>query len=451
MRLNLSVLILMLAIFCGISLKVLFSTASYIQDEVATSFQLTNQLIDTKLKYIRSHSSNAAISSELQLDLFNPKEFDEIKYIDVELFDSNGKLISSNYSKQSRRQLWLPERIEYLLIFGLFDQIDSVTRSIDIDQKRQGKITISVDRRMKLHNLWSKALTSLIPMLVLLVISYLIITIVISYVIKPLVDFLRLVNQENISTVLSTSLKSNFGYLGGLPKRLQGIRNELKNSSQQVHDLNDRILHLQEDERRMLSAELHDELGQHLTAISFEAEVIKTATSIEDTKHSAEAIDEISRNMRDIVRSILRRLRPPELDIFGLQASITEMVADWGHHHPKAEIDFKCEADFSTLNQAEQLNIYRIVQEGLTNISRHAGSKNLNITIYLLSSDSQITITIKDDGLGCDLTKNTQGFGLNGMRERVNNCSGTISIDSGPNQGMNIKIVIPSKSESEDE
>ena len=275
-------------------------------------------------------------------------------------------------------------------------------------------------------------------------------SLIITLVIKPVVDFLRAVNKQGPLEGSNSLGLFPMSHLLRLPKHLQGIHHNLQDSSQKVHDLNNKILHLQEEERRRLSAELHDELGQHLTAIRLEAEVIKTAKSLQDTQYSAQAIDNIGRHMKDIVRSMLERLRPPEFDMFGLRGAVTEMISGWQLRHPHVNIDFQCTADFTKVNDARQLSIYRIVQEGLTNISRHAGSSALDVCISLLPSEALITITVSDNGLGCDLTKQVKGFGLKGMRERVDGLLGKMTLNSSPDKGMKIIVEVPIKGEIEE-
>lgn len=452
MRLNFSVFILLIVTFFLIFFKTLYTTAGDIQDDVVSRFELSNQAIEAQINYLELHTAELNNSSaEYIRSLLNLKKFADINFITIQLFDGDDNLLLSNNYATVSTELWWFERIEHVFIFGLFEPIDSKVHSIDIAQQHQGKLIVSVDIAAKLRMLWSKTLTAVSPLALIFVVAWLVIALMIRFIIKPLSDFLHAVTHGSSGNESTATKFALLSYITDLPKRLQGIRHELEDSSKTVHDLNNRILHLQEDERRRLSAELHDELGQHLTAIRFEAEVIKTAKTLEDAQQSAEAIDSIGRDMKNIVRSMLQRLRPPELDLFGLQATITEMVADWELSHPQCKINYLCQADFSQLDEATQLNIYRIVQEGLTNISRHAGLTGLNITISLLSSDDQIHILILDDGQGCDLTQRTSGFGLNGMRERVESCSGTISLESSPNQGMKIEVVIPTKREHIDE
>jgi len=456
-RLNLTVFILITVAFVIVFFNILYTTADQVRQEVIRNFELSNQIVETKIKLMRATPIEiirpypyAEIIAKQELILFKLEQFNDIKYIKLELFDSNNKLIGSNHDGLNSSTLRIPNNIKQLLLMGFFKPIESVSRSIDSGSMHLGKIQVSADSESELRDLWYKTLSTLSPVMVMFMLISFGMSLLISIVIKPIADFLRAVNQEGEFDRSNSSGLFRMSHLLRLPKHLQGIRHELRNSSQKVHDLNNKILHLQEEERRRLSAELHDELGQHLTAIRFEAELIKTAKSLDDTQFSAEAIDKIGRDMKDIVRSMLERLRPPEFDMFGLRGALTEMISSWQLRHPQTKIAFQCKADCSEMDDARQLSIYRIIQEGLTNISRHAGSVPLEVNISLVSSDGLIIVTINDNGLGCDLTKQVKGFGLKGMKERVNGLFGKMTMDSAPGKGMKISVEIPIKGESKE-
>jgi two-component system sensor histidine kinase UhpB len=450
-------IILITAIFVIVFFNILYATADNVRQEVVRNFEVATQIVDAKIKVMHATPIEilrpypfVEVVARRELNLFKLEQFNDIKYINIELFDGDNKRIGSNQDAMIYSTLKIPDKIRQFLLMSLYKPIQSASRSIDAGNTHLGKIVVSADNESELRDLWYKTLSSLIPVMVLFMLISFGMSLIISIVIKPVVDFLRAVNKEGELDHSNSSGLFRMSHLLRLPKNLQGIHHDIQDSSQKVHDLNNKILHLQEEERRRLSAELHDELGQHLTAIRFEAELIKTAKSLQDTQYSAEAIDKIGRDMKDIVRSMLERLRPPEFDMFGLRGAITEMISDWQLRHTNVHIDFQCKADFTDIDDVRQLSIYRIVQEGLTNISRHAGSSELDVIISLVSSEDQITIIVSDNGLGCDLTKQVKGFGLKGMQERVYGLLGKMTLNSSPDKGMNIIVEIPIKGESKE-
>lgn len=450
LRLNLTIFILMSIIFVIAFFNILDTTADNVRQEVVNNFELSNQIVDAKIKLMRATPIEiirpypfVEAAAKQELNLFKLEQFNDIKYVNIELFDTNDKRIASNHDNVTTLTLHIPDKIEKLLLMGFFKPVESVSRPIESGTMRLGKIIVSADTDSELRDLWYKTLSTLTPVMILFMLISFGLSFIISIFIKPIADFLRAVNKGAELDPSHRSGLFRMTHLLRLPKHLQGIHHDLQTSSQKVQDLNNKILHLQEEERRRLSAELHDELGQHLTAIRFEAELIKTAKNLQETQFSAEAIDKIGRDMKDIVRSMLERLRPPDFEIFGLRGAITEMISGWQLRHPQANIVFHFIADLKGIDDAKQLSMYRIVQEGLTNISRHAGSSVVDVTISLVSSDELITIMVIDNGQGCDLTKQVNGFGLKGMRERVASLSGKIVLDSSPGNGMKIIVEIP--------
>jgi two-component system sensor histidine kinase UhpB len=443
-------IILITAIFVIVFFNILYATADNVRQEVVRNFEVATHIVDAKIKVMHATPIEilrpypfVEVVARRELNLFKLEQFNDIKYINIELFDGDNERIGSNQDAMIYSTLKIPDKIKQFLLMGLSKPIQSASRSIDTGNTHLGKIVVSADSESELRDLWYKTLSSLIPIMVLFMVISFGMSLIISIVIKPVVDFLRAVNKEGELDRSNSSSLFRLSHLLRLPKHLQGIYHNLQDSSQRVHDLNNKILHLQEEERRRLSAELHDELGQHLTAIRFEAELIKTAKSLQDTQFSAEAIDKIGRDMNNIVRSMLERLRPPEFDVFGLRGAVTEMISGWQLRHPQTNIVYKCTEDFTEVDDARQLSIYRIVQEGLTNISRHAGTSELDVSISLVSSETQITIIVSDNGLGCDLTKQVKGFGLKGMQERVDGLLGKMTLNSSPDKGMKIIVEVP--------
>lgn len=445
LRLNLAAVMVFFAVLLIGVVKTIHTTAEHIKQEVNSSFELAQNVIDAQIQLLKTYPY-IEVRPEKLPSLFDLEQFKDNKYLEVELIDTAGKRIASNQDKTKKQVLHLPAVLKRLLATYL-EQTDHVSYGIDIGNIHLGDIVLHSDQEAELKVLWFELLSTLAPVIVLFLLISLGMTVVVSFVIKPVLELVKTVHQNGLAQQPMPSGLSRLHHLLGLPEHLKGISHELKHSSRKVHDLNYRILHLQEEERRRISAELHDELGQHLTAIRFESAAIETARSLDEAKQSAEAIDAIGREMKEIVRSMLERLHPPELDSMGLQATLTQMIGEWQIRHPANTITFDCQTDCSSLTNPEQLSLYRIVQEALTNISRHAGIEPINVDVSLRANNEYIALNINDNGQGCDLTKPIKGFGLKGMRERVKGLSGLMNLTSSPGNGMNISVEIPVKGE----
>jgi two-component system sensor histidine kinase UhpB len=195
----------------------------------------------------------------------------------------------------------------------------------------------------------------------------------------------------------------------------------------------------QESERRHLARELHDELGQYLNSIALDAARIRDL--------SAEREPEIHRVSLALIQSahhvyreiggMIRRLRPIGLDEFGLPTALEHCVDGWRERLPGASFALTVEGDFSELTDTQNITLYRLVQEGLTNVSKFA--RHARVEIYLVRTPAdpgEIVVTMADDGPGADLTKPRVGLGLIGMRERVEALGGEFHIASKPQGGF---------------
>ena len=200
-----------------------------------------------------------------------------------------------------------------------------------------------------------------------------------------------------------------------------------------------------EDERRSLARELHDELGQYVSAVKIFAQNIinRSKGKDKDIEESALSVTSAANQIYDGMHSIIRQLRPGSLDNLGLSETIKDMASNWRSQHPSIQIDLFVGKNLDHLGEAININIYRIIQEAMNNCLKHARAHN--ISINLDHKDKYLTLIFNDDGVGFDtsiLTKSKQ-FGLIGMKERVKSLSGMFSIKSIPTKGTLINISIP--------
>ncbi|MFJ5445459.1 PAS domain S-box protein [Methylobacillus methanolivorans] len=206
-----------------------------------------------------------------------------------------------------------------------------------------------------------------------------------------------------------------------------------------------------EDERRSLARELHDELGQYVTAIKTFAVAIanKARTDMPSIENSAQTIVSAANHIYDGMHNIIRHLRPGSLDNLGLSAALRDAVADWQAQNPQVAFSLDLQGKLDTLGESLNINLYRIVQESVTNALRHAQADRIEISLSQ-HENGTLTLLIKDNGIGMNMCNVDQSrhFGLLGMRERTQALYGTFSIDSLPGQGSAISVTIPEKMNS---
>ena len=224
-------------------------------------------------------------------------------------------------------------------------------------------------------------------------------------------------------------------------------RSELKVQELLQHksDLLQRLYTAKEDERLALARELHDEMGQTSTAIRTEVAVLQRIGRLHpEADESVKRIGESAQHLSQMTRQMLHRLRPPALDSMGLEQALMSLCDNW-QQNAQTLCEFKVPTLPEGLNDYACVTVYRIVQEALTNVTRHANANNVRVQLTL---DSQgLNLNIEDDGQGMADTQAVHpGFGLLGMQERVASVAGRMSISSKLGQGLRLAIQIPKES-----
>lgn len=205
-------------------------------------------------------------------------------------------------------------------------------------------------------------------------------------------------------------------------------RSALEARSHQLEQLTRLLLRAQEDERRRIARELHDEAGQVLTAVKIEL----------DLEGKTEAGDMVGRALAQ-VRDLSNLLRPTVLDELGLVPALRGLVDDFSRR-TQIEAVFACDDALRPLPDEQQVVVYRVVQEALTNVARHAGARR--VAVRITAEGERVRLAVEDDGRGL-VGEPTPHLGLLGIRERITTLGGTLVIAGAPGRGFRIEADIP--------
>lgn len=219
---------------------------------------------------------------------------------------------------------------------------------------------------------------------------------------------------------------------------------ELEESELHLRQLSRYLLRVREEDRRHFARELHDELGQSLTALRIDFNALTSDLGAACEHHGARltAIDTMLTATVDSVRRICEDLRPGMLDDLGLEAALTSYTRRFSRQYGIAcDLSLMCE-DFG-LDEPMSTAIFRIVQEALTNVARHAEARHAMVALE--EREGHLLLTIADDGRGFPMAQDEgrKSFGIVGIRERVSLLRGTLSIDSSAGRGTHIEVSIP--------
>ncbi len=213
------------------------------------------------------------------------------------------------------------------------------------------------------------------------------------------------------------------------------------------------ILQTQEDERRRVALELHDESSQNLTALLVHTEILQQALQAlstsavqpgarEQLRTGLQQLTRLTQQTLESIRTLALQLRPAVLDDLGLDAALRWLAED-----ARERLCVAVELELHTLGAGKsypplyETTLFRVAQESLTNIARHA--RATHVSIKLVQSEQHISLRIQDDGRGYAIAQRRSGLGLSGMQERISLLNGTLNLSSEPGKGTTVEAILP--------
>lgn len=258
-----------------------------------------------------------------------------------------------------------------------------------------------------------------------------------------------------VSRMLAATLLMGVLVAGGtiyritrLEQRSDRERDRAESAEQELRKLSQQLVKAQEEERRSLSRELHDEIGQMLTAQRMSIRNLKRLRQAPEQEFLArvEELATQSENTLQAVRAIAMGLRPSMLDDFGLAPAIEWQAREFSRHFG-VPVNVQIEGAVNELPEAYSTCVYRVVQEALTNCARHAQAHEIRIAVH--GQEDRLAITVQDDGAGFRAAQaRGRGLGLLGIEERVRELGGRFSVRSAPGHGTVLSAEIPLEREA---
>jgi two-component system sensor histidine kinase UhpB len=236
-------------------------------------------------------------------------------------------------------------------------------------------------------------------------------------------------------------------------KELEASRNEAVRSSAEKRKLIHKVNTIAEFERKNIAVEIHDELNATLVGAKFDSQRILSIVGqldprpeLEEVKERAQSIVKLTKDLYAAGRAIVTRLRPEILDTLGLSKAIEEIVNHYDRGSNTCTFSFESVGDFTELDGGLTMAVYRLAQEALSNVVKHAQATQTSVSLILSEDQETLKLTIIDNGIGFDPANVQSGLGLVGMRERVYGYNGTIDIRPGGTGGTEIEAVFPTTS-----
>jgi signal transduction histidine kinase len=227
-----------------------------------------------------------------------------------------------------------------------------------------------------------------------------------------------------------------------LERRSEQQHERTEQAEQEMRRLSNQLVKTQEEERKNLSRELHDQLGQMLTALRMEvgrAERAHASGSPAFGATMAESKSLIEQTMR-LVRDLAMGLRPSMHDDLGLQPALAWQTREFARRY-NVPVNLTVEGDLETLPDPHRTCVFRVVQEALTNCAKHSAATDIDISV--VGRGDQLDVSVSDNGIGVSHATGHAGLGLTGIKERVKEMHGSTSIQTKPEGGTVLRITLP--------
>jgi two-component system sensor histidine kinase UhpB len=423
LRLNLLITALLLLFMSAVGFVVFSGTKASIQEGVEAATRVTTQLLDT---VIVSSVQNPEWGYTHEVMHRFLQHLGHVRGNEIRLYSISGmQLFKSPPSKYRSNQN--PPQWFYNI---LNPHEKSVTRYINF-----GKLVVQPNPAGAIRDAWGKFKNLLWVGLGFFFLLNLAVYWMLGHWLQPLQPMLKAINKMehgDLTTRLPNFDLPEFDRIGHSLNRMAEsltAERELEENRQLTALIQSHI----EDERRSLARELHDELGQYVTAIKTFAVTIanKTENKSPDIAASAQTIVAAANHIYDGMHNIIRQLRPGSLDNLGLSETLKDAVNNLQKQQPDIHINLELSGKLEALGESLNINIYRVVQEAMNNAIKHAEAKNIEISLSA-NETGALHLMIKDDGKGMNIHDVDQSnhFGLLGMRERVQSFGGSFNVDS---------------------
>jgi signal transduction histidine kinase len=250
---------------------------------------------------------------------------------------------------------------------------------------------------------------------------------------------LTLLLLECVVAVFSTA------YMARLDNVSQAERNRAEKAEQELRRLSNQLVRVQEEERKTISRELHDEVGQLLTGLRMELGTLSNSDPDEEFRERLASVKQLAEACLRSVRDLALLVRPSMLDDLGLEPALHWQAKEFSRRYG-IPVSVNVEGRLDGLPEALRLCLYRAIQEAMTNCGKHADANQ--VTIIVKQDETQVIASVHDDGRGFDAFSQTPGLGLMGMTERVRALKGRMSVDSEPGGGTSICVELPARLDS---
>ena len=412
--------LLLIATLIGL-LTILMVTQKNVREEVLSTMTLAEFAIEQGVKKNPDFYLFQREDSDLGFS-----ELSEIRHLKIQFFNNQDILLEE--TSNTLDEIKPPPYWFIFLIEKLSDEI--FFSKINIDQRGEmtGYILIKPEPIYEYAEIWQQIKVGLWIIGAFLILINIVVLILFSHMIKPINKIIEGFEKLEAGNYKSKINKSNILELDIIGKKFNSMINNLRQSNDKIHKLSQNLINVQEQEKSELARDLHDELGQSLTALQAEAASISKSTKKSSRDDAIFNVIQLSKNMMLSTREIIKKLNLGLIEDLGLESALIELFENWKRRFKGVKFEYKIEDKaLRKITKQETAHLYRIFQEALTNIAKHSEPKNIKITVKSLDRGNKTRILISNDGIKSNLVNN-EGLGLIGIAERVDQINGSLEV-----------------------
>ncbi len=446
LRLNLAITLVVAAALGAIIATTILKAGPRIRAENESIMRLSKEFVETAVDSLKGMRDPAAGLGTLIDGL------KDLRHVEIVLTrggasaepGQRAKVDSSNVPPWFQRLIGQPRMVARL--------------PVDVDGMNYGDLVISSKSSDEIREIWESTQELVIYGALLAAMTIGLASLIVKRAVDPVIHLGEALSKLEEGNYLVRVPEAGPPEIAAIGAKLNALASALGRERTRNSRLTERMLDIQDAERKELAHELHDELGPHLFTLRAAAAALgqesrkaspDTTRLVQGSATLVEQIEAIQRTNR----RVLERLRPVTLSQFGLAEALGNLAAGWRKERPDVVLDGRV-TGLERLSESVELTIYRVVQEGLTNAYRHSGAKRIGFEVAPAgmpgtpssAADSKtagmILVRVHDDGAGMR-KPDRASFGLTGMQERVAAVGGTIEIREGQGRGVEIIAGIP--------
>lgn len=375
--------------------------------------------------------------SKLQSRLAQIESLRHTRHLRIQLIDEQGELIDQLETEMAKNKSDYPDWFAW----AVSQKFPSVRYQSQIRPGQSLTLIIEADSSDEIRESWEETRFLMLLIILMSVIMFVVVNLLFNKAINSvtvIVNGLQAIENGDYQHRIPDSNVTEFGTIARAVNHLTEVLAQVKEENRR---LTRHSLEIQEQERQQLAKELHDEMGQSVTAIKTLATTGRQLH--EDHQRINNSIINICNHLFQVVRTMMRNLHPIVLSELGLKASLRDLIEHWQEKQPSINYQIICSDAVDELDANTAIQVFRVIQECLTNIARHANARQVNISLTQEQSRENFIITVEDDGQGCDPILMKSGFGMMAIRERIENLNGKVNFKSTPGGGMRIVFEIP--------